>query len=110
MEKKIREVIRSPFLTTDLVEIYQYGIETFGKVAADIFLEEINHTILGLTYKFNVYHECKYIRTKSKMYRNIVLGKYLVIYRITPNKIEVLRAFHGSRAIKVIRSSRSVKL
>jgi toxin ParE1/3/4 len=93
-----------------LADIYQYGIETFGKKAADIWLEHIHHEISGLSFKFNAHPPCKHFPTKSGMYRNIILGKYLIIYRIRTEKIEVLRAFHGSRSIKTIRSSRSVKL
>ena len=94
----------------DLADIYQYGRETFGKSAADIWLENVYHEILGLSYKFNTYPECKHLSTKSKMYRNIILGKYLIIYRIKAERIEVLRALHGSRSAKIIRSSRSIKM
>jgi toxin ParE1/3/4 len=110
MEKNVRKVIYSTGYYKDLQEIYLYGAETFGKIFADIFIEEIHHTASGLSYKFNTYPECKHIPTKTKMYRNIILGKYLIIYRIKADKIEVLSAFHGSRSAKVIRSSRSVKL
>jgi len=110
MEKGVRKVIYSSFYYSDLQEIYLYGKETFGKGFADIFAEEISHTVSGLSYKFNSHPECKQLPTKSKMYRNIILGKYLVIYRIRAEKIEVLRTFHGSRSIKFIRSSRSIKL
>ena len=110
MGEKIRKVIHSKIIEEDLADIYQYGLETFGKVAANIWLEDANHEIQGLSYKFNIYPECKHLPTKSKMYRNIILGKYLIIYRIKAEKIEVLRAFHGSRSLKAIRSSRSIKL
>ncbi len=110
MEEKIRKVVHSKFIEEDLADIYQYGLDMFGKVAADIWLEEANHEIRGLSYKFNIYPECKHLSTKIQMYRNIILGKYLIVYRIRVDKIEVLRAFHGSRAVKVIRSSRSIKM
>jgi plasmid stabilization system protein ParE len=110
MEKSLRKVIYSKVYYTDLQEVYLYGKETFGKVFADIFLEEINHTVSGLSYKFNSYPVCKPLNTKNKIYHNIILGKYLIIYRIKAEKIEVLRIFHGSRSAKIIRSSRSVKL
>ena len=110
MEKSVRKVIYSKVYYTNLQEVYLYGKETFGKVFADIFLEEINHTVSGLSYKFNSYPECRHLATKNKVYHNIILGKYLIIYRIRTEKIEVLRIFHGSRGPKTIRASRSVKL
>ena len=107
MEKGLRKVVYSAFYFSDLQEVYLYGKETFGKVFADIFIEEVNHTVSGLSYKFNSYPVCKHLSTKNKTYRNIILGKYLIIYRIKAEKIEVLRMFHGSRSVKTIRSSRS---
>lgn len=110
MEKGVRKVIYSSFYYSDLQEIYLYGKETFGKNFADIFIEEINNSVSGLSFKFNLHPECRHIPTKTKLYRNIIIGKYLIIYRIRVEKIEVLRALHGSRSAKVIRSSRSIKL
>ena len=91
MEKKIRKVIRSEILVEDLSDIYQYGIETFGAITAETFLEEINHSIRGLSFQYNMHPECRHILTKSRMYRNIIIGKYLIIYRIDFERIEVLR-------------------
>ena len=50
------------------------------------------------------------LETKTKIYRNIILGSYLIIYRIRANRIEILRAFHGSRSPKVIKQVRKVKV
>ena len=108
MEKRIRKVVYSTTYYKDLQNIYLYGKETFGKVFADLFIEEINHTTDGLSFQFNLYPECRSLRTKSKMYRNIILGKYLIIYRITLDNIEVLRAFHSSRSVSKIKSVRRV--
>jgi plasmid stabilization system protein ParE len=107
--KEVRKIIRSTFLEEDLVEIYQYGIETFGKIAADVFLEQILHSINGLSFRFLIHPECKHLETKSQMYRNIILGKYLVIYRIKSSRIEVLRAMHGSQSPSSFRKVRSIK-
>ena len=84
--------------------------ETFGKIFADLFIEEINHMTEGLSFQFNLHPECRSIQTKSKKYRNIILGKYLIVYRITPDKIEVVRAFHSSQSVKKVKTARSVKI
>ena len=107
MEKRIRKVVYSTTYYKDLQNIYLYGKETFGKVFADLFIEELNHTTDGLSFQFNIHPECRSLRTKSKIYRNIILGKYLIIYRITPDNIEVLRAFHSSRSVSKIKTARS---
>ena len=110
MAKEIRKITRSKFIEDDLTEIFQYGVETFGKMFADIFLEEIIHNINGLSFQYLIYPECKYLETKNQIYRNIILGKYLIIYRIKAEKIEVLRAFHGSQSPKKIKKIRGIRL
>ncbi len=109
MEKKIRKVVRLAQVDEDISDIYHYGLETFGEVTAELFLADINHQISGPSYQFNLYPECRFLKTKSKMYRNVVIGKYLIIYRITPERIEILRALHGSRSVRVIKAARSIK-
>ncbi len=109
MEKKVRQVIRSKHLDFDTLEIYHYGVETFGEEFAKLFLEELKHMINGLSYQFHFYPECRHLETKTQIYRNIILGKYLIIYRIKANKIEVLRALHGSQSPKIIKVIKKIK-
>jgi toxin ParE1/3/4 len=54
--------------------------------------------------------ECRHLRTKSKKYRTILKAAYLILYRIVPDKVEVLRAFHGSRSPKLIRKAKNIKV
>jgi len=110
MEKRIRKVVYSSAFYKDSQSIYLYGKETFGKIFADLFIEELHHTIDGLSFQFNLYPECRFLLTKSKKYRNIILGKYIVIYRITDDRIEVIRAFHSSQSVRKIKTARSEKI
>lgn len=110
MEKRIRKVVYSSTFYKDLQNIYLYGKEIFGTMFADLFIEEMNHITQGLSFQFNLHPECRFIPTKSNKYRNIILGKYLVIYRITPDNIQVIRAFHSSQSVRKIKTARSVKI
>jgi len=111
MEKESRKVVTSkPFDFIDLPSIHEYGWATFGLKLADCFIEEIYSLIENLSANYYLHPECRHLETKSKKYRNIIFGSYLIIYRITPNRIEVLRAFHGSRSPKIIKKSRSIKV
>ncbi len=94
----------------DLPSIHEYGMATFGIKAADYFIEDIYFELDKLQTHYLLHPECRYLETKTKIYRNIILGSYLIIYRITPNRIEVLRAFHGSRSPKIIAQTRSLKI
>ena len=103
-------VFRSLAFVRDTKDIYLYGVETFGEEMADIFHDKIDASVSELRYHYNQHPECRHLRTKSRMYRNIVLGKYLIIYRITEKRIEVLKAVHGSRSVSKIKLARRIRL
>jgi plasmid stabilization system protein ParE len=110
METQERPVIISPEAEKDIQDIYLYGYETFGKNAAETFKAELVFMIRALKNLYQTHPECRHITTKSRMYRNIIFGSYLVIYRVTPQRIEVLKAISSRMSITKIRSARSIKL
>jgi plasmid stabilization system protein ParE len=109
VEKKI--VIGSKlFEEKDVPSIYEYGKVTFGLKLADIFYFDIINSVRNLETEYLLHPERRHLETKNKIYRNIILGSYLIIYRIRTHKIEVLRAFHGSRSPKEIKKVKSIKI
>ena len=110
METVKKKVAKSSFYYSDLQEIFEYGEATFGEKAALIFYEEIFSDIENLESQYYLHPECRHLTTKTKKYRNIILGSYLIIYRITATRIEVLRAFHCSRSPKTIQGSKKIKI
>lgn len=110
MEIGKKEVRRSTFYLDDIQDIFEYGEATFGLNAAFFFFEDIKLIVRRLESEYLLHPECRHLETKSKKYRNIILGSYLIIYRITTNRIKVLRAFHGSRSPRTIQKSRSIKI
>ena len=109
MEKRKRVQLSAQF-ETDIQSIYEYGVETFGHNAAELYKQHTMALSYGLCDFYLMYPECKYILTKGRIYRNIILESHLIIYRITSEKIEVLRALHSHSSITKIRSARSIKL
>ncbi|MFO0322327.1 MAG: type II toxin-antitoxin system RelE/ParE family toxin [Bacteroidota bacterium] len=109
MEKKIRKVNLSSIFDDDLADIFNYGLETFGINLAELFVANIYQHINELPLLFLIYPECRHLETKAQIYRNIILGKYLIIYRIKAKKIEVLRALHGSQSPEVIKATKKIK-
>ena len=109
MEKRKRVQLSAKF-ELDIQIIYEHGVETFGLSAA----EQYKQHIMALTYElcdfYLMYAECKHIVTKKRIYRNIILESHLIIYRIAPDSIEVLRILHSHSSITKIRSVRSIKL
>ncbi|MBP2283919.1 plasmid stabilization system protein ParE [Flavobacterium sp. CG_23.5] len=110
MEITKKEVVQSIFFYKDIQDIYEYGERTFGENAALFFYEEISLDVKNLEKNYLLHPECRHLERKTKKYRNIILGSYLIIYRITPTRIEVLRAFHGSRSPKTIRKTKNISI
>ncbi len=110
MEITKKKVVKSVYYYKDIQDIFEYGEATFGEKAALSFFEELLMVTHNLETLYLLHSECRHLETKTKKYRNIIFGSYLIIYRITPNRIEVLRAFHGSRSPKSIKGSRSIKV
>lgn len=111
MEIEKKKVVGSKlFEEFDVPSIYEYGEITFGIKLADIFYFEIINSVKLLETQYLLHPECRHLETKTKIYRNIILGSYLIIYRITSKRIEVLRAFHGSRSPRIIKKVRKVKI
>lgn len=111
MDIEKKKVIGSRlFEDFDVPSIYDYGAATFGKRLADLFYFEIIESVRLLETQYLLHPECRHLETKSKMYRNIILGSYLIIYRIRANRIEDLRAFHGSRSPKIMKEVRKITI
>ena len=110
MEKEQRSVRYSDQFFQDIADIYLYGYETFGKQQADKYEERIYALVNSLYFLYDLYPECKHIPTKNHIYRNVILESHLILYRITLEKIEVLRIIHSRSSITKIRSTRNIKL
>ena len=93
-----------------LEDIYEYGIETFAYTAATVFIEELIDIIEELSQNYPLHPECRYLITKSKIYRNAIHGSYIIIYRITVTRVEVLNILHNSRSVSNIKASRKIKI
>ncbi len=110
MEITKKKVVKSVYYYKDIQDIFEYGEATFGEKAALSFFDELLMDTQNLESQYLLHPECNHLETKTKKYRNIIFGSYLIIYRITLTRIEVLRAFHGSRSPKSIKESRSIKV
>lgn len=109
MEKRKR-ILLSPIFEDDIQDIFKYGVETFGFQAA----ENYRSLLLSLAYKLEdfylMYPECRHMITKGHIYRNIILESHLIVYRIKPERVEVLGVFHSKSSISRIRLARSIKI
>ncbi|TVR12471.1 MAG: type II toxin-antitoxin system RelE/ParE family toxin [Balneolaceae bacterium] len=104
-----KEVNVSEAFNEDITKVYAYGEELFGALAAKSFVSDIFSRIWSLDLSWRLHPECRHLPTKDKRYRNVILGNYLIIYRIYHNKVLVLRILHSHSSITKIKSSRSIK-
>lgn len=81
MEKSSKPVVYSPRFKLDVIDIFKYGLETFGKIQAERYQYLIYKLVDNLDVSYDMYPECRHLPTKSKMYRWIILESHLIIYR-----------------------------
>ena len=110
MESQTLEVVISDMALKSLEQVYEYGIETFAFTAATVFIEELILRIEELSANYLLHPECRYLITRSKMYRTLIYGSYIVIYRINTPHIEVLNVLHSSRSVSTIKASRKIRI
>jgi toxin ParE1/3/4 len=106
---KEQQVKLSKEFIIDLDDIYQYGVETFGLNQAELYEKEIWKLVDNLTYNYLLFPECRYLQTKSKIYRWIILDSHFIIYRLTNSEVQVLRIIHAKRSVSAIKSARGIK-
>jgi len=105
-----KEVRISKEFDLDIITLYNFGEEVFGTIAAKSFIADIYSRIWSLDSMYQLHVECRHLPTIDKRYRNIILGSYLIIYRITAERVEVLRILHSHSSIRKIRTLRQIKL
>ena len=79
----------------DIISVYTFGEDVFGPITAKSFVADIYSRVWSLDSMYLLHVECRHLPTKNKIYRNIIIGSYLIIYRINAESIEVLRILHA---------------
>ncbi len=108
--EKGKRVLLSLVFRDDIRNLFEYGVDTFGINAAEQYTSDMMQLVYALSDLCLIYPECRHIPTKNRIYRNIILDSYLIIYRIKSNSVEVLRVLHASSSIRRIKKARSVKI
>ena len=109
VEIQRKEVRISYQFDLDIVSLYTFGEEVFGTIAAKSFIADIYSRVWSLDSMYLLHVECRHLPSSDKHYRNIILGSYLIIYKITNERVEVLRILHAHSSIKKIRTARYLK-
>ena len=109
-EIKRKEIRISEQFDQDIIDVFSYGEDTFGYVSAKSFISDIYSRVWSLDEMYLMHPECRYLKTKTKKYRNIILGAYLIIYRVIESRVEVLRILRAEASIQKIKNVRNTKV
>jgi toxin ParE1/3/4 len=104
-EKQVKKIIVSDQFDFDVKEVFEYGEKTFGHASARAFIAEIYSFIWSLDTNYLLFPENRYLETKNKSYRNIIIGSYLIIYKIEKETVSVLRILRSEVSIRVIKGA-----
>ena len=90
-----KTLIISPRYTQKLLEIAEYGYELFGAKVSDSFISKIENRVMALPKMPDMYPKNRFIEsTEKKVYRNILIEKYVVLYSVTVRAIRVISIYH----------------
>lgn len=89
---------------------FGYGVETFGEIQSLKYVHHIYSLVADLEKWYLLYPECRYLKTKGRIYRNIILDSYLIIYRIGEDCVEVLDIIRSESSIRKIKRIRGMKI
>ena len=108
-DKEVKKVIVSDQFDLDIAEVFEYGEKTFGHTSARAFVAEIYSLIQRLDLHYLLFPENRYLKTRNKSYRNIIIGSYLVIYKVEPDSVKVLRIIRSEVSIRLVKSVKRLK-
>ena len=90
-----------PAAEKDLLSIYDW-IAAENPERAASFIEELDRTISRLAVHPLMGTVPKHSGLKQAGYRVLIVGAYLVFYKLHRNRIQVFRVVHGSRNLEAI--------
>ncbi len=88
---------RSVAADNDLIEIYQYTFETYGKAKAESYFAELIDAMVIISESPYIYRERTEFVSPVRIAR---AGQHLVVYSIEENFVLVLRVLHSSMEIE----------
>jgi len=91
------EIRLSESARPDLIDIWTTTFETWGLDQADTYLDDIDHSLNGLTENPFVGAECSDI---IQGVRRLITGRHVAFYKISDDVIFVIRVLHQSMDMK----------
>ena len=90
---------------TEFTYLKEFATERVAHNFKNSFVEKVD----SILPDYLAYAECRFLPTKNKIYRNIIWGNYLIIYKILKKEILVLGVFHAKQNPAKLKSYRRIK-
>jgi len=101
----VRKVIIQPQFDIQMADILEFGIEQFGARVAYDFYKNVMSQIVTLPAMPHIHPKNRFIEsTEKKIFRNILVEKYAVLYSVTTRIIRVITIYHTTINPKTISS------
>ena len=104
MEKWQIEI--SEFAEAELAAECKYFKEHYSEKYAAAFWQNFYLQVSSILPNPLKHAECRFLPTKKKIYRNIVWGNYLIVFRIKSFRIQVLTLFHTKQHTGKLKQTR----
>ena len=99
----VKNIIIQPQFDIQLTKILEFGIERFGVKVAHDFYKNVMNRIIGLPVMPHIHPKNRFIQsTEKKIFRNILIEKYAVLYSVTARTIRVITIYHTAINPKTI--------
>ncbi len=88
----VHQLVIASAVKIDLKDIYQYGLRQWGKAQSDSYLDKIKRQFWSL-----IDQPLIGIDRSELLFgvRSLPIESHTLFYRVTPNKIEVIRVLHS---------------
>lgn len=86
------QLVIAPAAKNDLKDIYQYGLRQWGKAQSESYLSTIKNQFWLLTQQPLLGTERPELLPDV---RSLPIESHTVFYRVTANRIEIMRVLHG---------------
>ena len=91
------QLVIAPAAKNDLKDIYQYGLRQWGKVQSESYLSTIKNQFWLLTQQPLIGTERPELLPDT---RSLPIKSHTLFYRVTTNKVEIIRVLHGRQDTK----------
>jgi toxin ParE1/3/4 len=88
----LHQLVIAPAATTDLKDIYQYGLRHWGQTQSESYLESIKEQFWTLAEQPLIGIDRSQLLSGA---RSIPIESQTLLYRVTTDSVEIIRVLHG---------------